>query len=114
MLLRGGEEVNGMRKTKSTLLLGVTIVAALATLGAIVIVAAELFVQQRVWRDLFLAWAVLNAILFLIYYRHALRNEALSETQKHHWSIALFLGMSFGQLVYWLRYLRNEQPASSS
>ena len=41
---------------------------------------------------LFAFGALLNAILFLVLYRHVRRNPALSEARRNFWEIILFLG----------------------
>jgi hypothetical protein len=60
------------------------------------------------------AFILLNAILFFIYYRDALRNANVPMRQRHLWTIIVLLGGGIGQLVYFGRFrMRLPQPRSS-
>jgi uncharacterized membrane protein YozB (DUF420 family) len=56
-----------------------------------------------VW--IFATAAVLNAILFLVLYRHVRHNPKLSKAQRNRWEIALFLASPITYPMYVWRFV---------
>lgn len=54
---------------------------------------------------MFVAEVLLNAFLYLFYYRNAFRNPAVPEGKRNLWSIITFMTGPVGQLVYYYKYV---------
>jgi len=64
------------------------------------------FLGRQPWFTwLFVAGTLLNAILFLVFYRHARRNARLSESQRNLWEILLFVASPVTYPVYVWRFI---------
>jgi hypothetical protein len=63
---------------------------------------------------LFIAEVLLNALLFLWYYRNVFRNPNVSNDRRDTWSILTFMGGPVGQIVYLYRYVKRPQRATNA
>jgi len=54
---------------------------------------------------LFVGEIVLNAFLYLAYYRNIFRNDRVPADKRDLWSIVTFLTGPVGQLLYFYRYV---------
>lgn len=55
--------------------------------------------------DVLSTFIVFHATLFWIYYRNIFRNEDVPDRRRDAWSIAIFLGLAFAQLIYYWKYI---------
>ena len=55
---------------------------------------------------LFIFEVLLNAFLYLYYYRNVFRNSRVPAEQRNLWSIVTFMTGPVGQLVYYYRYVK--------
>ena len=76
-----------------------------ATFSSVIVGFFTILGREPLFTWLFAFGALLNAILFLVLYRHVRRNPALSETQRNLWEIVLFIGSPVTYPLYVWRFV---------
>jgi hypothetical protein len=103
-------DAEAMMTRARRLILGV---ATMISAGITVPVLWALFIghvsESEVAIDLYSMFCIYHALLFLIYYRDVFRNDRVPLEMKHSWTIILFLGLAFAQLVYFWRFIWRER-----
>jgi Kef-type K+ transport system membrane component KefB len=79
----------------------------LSTIAIFMFVLSDSLARSDRAGDAFLIAAVVNGMALLVYLRAIRLNSALSPRQKDHWTIAVVIGMGFGQLAYFLSHVRR-------
>jgi hypothetical protein len=58
------------------------------------------------WLGSVAVFTILLTIALIVYYaRHALRNEALTQTQRPAWAVALLVASPLAMPIYWYRFV---------
>lgn len=96
-------------------LLGIATVASVLVTGPVLwLILFGRLTDSTPGMNLLSLFVIFHAGLFWIYYRNVFSNPKVPDGKRHAWSIAIFLGLAFGQLVYYWLYVSRADPQTGA